>query len=105
MSGFGAPSAPASRLTVELGRLNRQVKINQRLGPKALRNRSKVFVFAGNPKRRRAFGLIHGRWQNLQILVVMPAAVLDWDDVVNVVLDSGLLRERVGGFSHFPLDR
>jgi hypothetical protein len=47
--------------------------------------------------------LIHGRWENLQILVVMPAAVLDWDDVVNVVLDSGLLRERVGGFSHLFL--
>jgi hypothetical protein len=85
--------------------LNRQVKINQRLGPKALRNRAKVFVFAGNPKRRRAFGLIHGRWENLQILVVMPAAVLDWDDVVNVVLDSGLLRERVGGFSHLFLNQ
>ena len=44
--------------------------------------------------------MIHGRWQNLQILVVMPAAVFDWDDVVNVVLDSGLLRELFGSISH-----
>jgi len=49
--------------------------------------------------------LIHRRWENLQILVVMPAAVLDRDYVVNVMLDPGLLRERVGGFSHFLLNQ
>jgi hypothetical protein len=36
---------------------------------------------------------------------MMPSAVLDWDYVVNVVLDSGLLREHFGGFSHFLLDQ
>ena len=49
--------------------------------------------------------MIHGRWKNLQIVVVMPAAVLDRDYVVNVVLDSGLLRERIGCFSHLLLNR
>ena len=49
--------------------------------------------------------MIHGRWENLQILVVMPAAVLDRDDVVNVVLDAGLLRERVCCVSHFLLNQ
>ena len=49
--------------------------------------------------------MIHGRWQNLQILVVMPAAVFDWDDVINVVLDSGLLRERIGSISHLFFNR
>jgi hypothetical protein len=48
--------------------------------------------------------LIHERRKNLHILVVMPAAVFDRDDVVDVMLDAGLLGKRIGSFSHLPLD-